>query len=34
MMLGLVLVVAFGIILANLVTDIVYGFIDPRVRVR
>jgi len=34
MMLGLVLVVAFGVIVANLVTDIVYGFIDPRVRVR
>ena len=34
MMLGLVLVVSFAIILANLVTDIVYGFIDPRVRLR
>jgi len=33
-MLGLVLVVAFGVILANLVTDILYGWVDPRVRHR
>jgi ABC-type dipeptide/oligopeptide/nickel transport system permease component len=29
---GAVLVIAFGFVLANLVTDIVYGFIDPRIR--
>lgn len=33
-MLGLVLVVAFGVIFANLLTDILYGWIDPRVRHR
>lgn len=33
-MLGLVLVIAFGVILANLLTDILYGWIDPRVRAR
>ncbi len=32
--LGLVLVVAFGVVVANLLTDIVYGWIDPRVRHR
>jgi len=34
MMLGLVLVVAAGVLVANLVTDLLYGWIDPRVRVR
>lgn len=32
MMLGLVLVVAFGVLIANVVTDLLYGWIDPRVR--
>ena len=32
MMLGLVLVVAAGVLVANLVTDLLYGWIDPRVR--
>lgn len=34
MMLGLVLVIAFGVLLANLITDLLYGWIDPRVRSR
>lgn len=29
---GVVLVIAVGFVLANLMTDIVYGFIDPRIR--
>lgn len=29
---GVVLVIAVGFVLANLLTDIVYGFIDPRIR--
>ena len=33
-MLGLVMVVAFGVIVANLLTDVLYGWIDPRVRQR
>lgn len=32
MMLGVVLVVAFGVLIANLLTDLLYGWIDPRVR--
>jgi peptide/nickel transport system permease protein len=32
MMLGLVLVVAAGVLVTNLVTDLLYGWIDPRVR--
>lgn len=32
MMLGLVLVIAFGVLIANLATDLLYGWIDPRVR--
>lgn len=32
MMLGLVLVVSAGVLVANLVTDLLYGWIDPRVR--
>jgi len=31
-MIGLVLVIAVSVILANLVTDLLYGWIDPRVR--
>jgi peptide/nickel transport system permease protein len=31
-MLGLVLLVAFSVVLANLVTDLVYAWIDPRIR--
>jgi peptide/nickel transport system permease protein len=31
-MLGLVLLVAFSVVLANLVTDFVYAWIDPRIR--
>ncbi len=33
-MLGLVLVVAVGVIFANLLTDLLYGWVDPRVRHR
>jgi peptide/nickel transport system permease protein len=33
-LLGLVLLVAFSVVLANLVTDLVYGLIDPRIRYR
>jgi ABC-type dipeptide/oligopeptide/nickel transport system permease component len=33
-MLGLVLLVAFSVVLANLVTDLVYARIDPRIRYR
>jgi peptide/nickel transport system permease protein len=29
---GVVLVIAVGFVLANLVTDLVYGFVDPRIR--
>lgn len=32
MMLGLVLVLSAGVLVANLVTDLLYGWIDPRVR--
>ena len=32
--LGLVLVVAFSVLLANLLTDLVYAWIDPRIRYR
>ena len=31
-LLGLVLLVAFSVVAANLVTDLVYGWIDPRIR--
>jgi peptide/nickel transport system permease protein len=33
-LLGLVLLVAFSVLLVNLVTDLVYGWIDPRIRYR
>ena len=33
-LLGLVLLVALSVVLANLVTDLVYGFVDPRIRYR
>ena len=33
-LLGLVLLVAFSVVLANLVTDLVYGVVDPRIRYR
>ncbi len=33
-LLGLVLVVSLSVVLANLVTDLVYGWIDPRARQR
>jgi peptide/nickel transport system permease protein len=33
-LLGLVLLVAFSVVLANLVTDLVYGLVDPRIRYR
>jgi peptide/nickel transport system permease protein len=33
-LLGLVLVVAFSVVLANLLTDLVYAWIDPRIRFR
>ncbi|MGH9225540.1 MAG: ABC transporter permease [Acidimicrobiales bacterium] len=33
-LLGLVLVVAFSVLLANLLTDLVYAWIDPRIRYR
>jgi peptide/nickel transport system permease protein len=29
---GAVLMIAVGFVLANLITDLVYGFIDPRIR--
>jgi peptide/nickel transport system permease protein len=29
---GVVLVIAVGFVLANLITDVVYGFVDPRIR--
>ena len=29
---GVVLVIAVGFVLANLITDLVYGFVDPRIR--
>ena len=32
LILALVLILAFAFILANLITDIAYTFIDPRVR--
>jgi len=31
-LLGLVLLVSFSVVAANLVTDLVYGWIDPRIR--
>jgi peptide/nickel transport system permease protein len=33
-LLGLVLLVAFSVVIANLVTDLVYAYIDPRIRYR
>jgi peptide/nickel transport system permease protein len=33
-MLGLVLLISLCVIIANAVTDILYGWIDPRVRER
>jgi ABC-type dipeptide/oligopeptide/nickel transport system permease component len=33
-MLGLVLLVAFSVVLANLLTDLTYAWIDPRIRYR
>lgn len=33
-MLGLVLLVAFSVVLTNLLTDLVYGVVDPRIRYR
>lgn len=32
MLLGLFLLVSLGVILANLVTDLTYAWLDPRVR--
>jgi len=29
---GVVLVIAVGFVLANLITDLIYGFVDPRIR--
>ena len=29
---GVVLIIAVGFVLANLITDLVYGFVDPRIR--
>jgi peptide/nickel transport system permease protein len=34
MILGIVLVVSFAVVLANLVVDILYSFLDPRIRLR
>lgn len=31
-LLGMFILVAFGVILANLITDLVYGWLDPRIR--
>ena len=31
-LMGMFMLVAFGVIIANLVTDLVYGFLDPRIR--
>jgi ABC-type dipeptide/oligopeptide/nickel transport system permease component len=33
-MLGVVLLVAFSVVLANLLTDLTYAWIDPRIRYR
>ena len=33
-MLGLVLLVAFSVVLTNLLTDLTYAWIDPRIRYR
>jgi peptide/nickel transport system permease protein len=33
-LLGMVLVVAFSLVLANLLTDLVYARVDPRIRYR
>ncbi len=33
-LLGLFLVVAFAVVVANLVTDLIYAAIDPRIRLR
>jgi len=33
-LLGMVLLVAFSLVLANLVTDLVYARVDPRIRYR
>jgi peptide/nickel transport system permease protein len=32
--LGIFLLVAFTVLLANLVTDLAYGWLDPRIRYR
>jgi len=32
--LGMVLLVAFALVLANLVTDLIYARVDPRIRYR
>lgn len=34
LLMGLLLVVSFGVILANLITDLLYEFLDPRIRLR
>jgi len=34
MLQGVVLILALAVLLANLLTDILYGFIDPRIRYR
>jgi peptide/nickel transport system permease protein len=34
MIMGVVLVISFAVAILNLIVDIVYSFIDPRVRVR
>ena len=31
-LLGMFILVAFGVILANLITDLIYGWLDPRIR--
>ena len=32
LLMGMFVVISIGVITANLVTDIVYGFLDPRIR--
>jgi peptide/nickel transport system permease protein len=32
LMMGVILIVATGVLIANLITDILYGVVDPRVR--
>jgi peptide/nickel transport system permease protein len=34
MILGIVLTVSFAVVIANLIVDIVYSFVDPRIRLR